>query len=99
MLAPTHVLSPMFSHEFFIQGRKLMRSRNYYVRIIEFTQSWRLHYTDVMMSAMASQITSLTIVYLTVYLGANQRKHQSSASLVTDDFPVQRASNAENVSS
>ena len=30
---------------------------------------------------MASQITSLTIVYLTVYSGANQRKHQSSASL------------------
>ena len=33
------------------------------------------------MSAMASQITSLTIVYSTVYLGADQRKHQSSASL------------------
>ena len=33
------------------------------------------------MRAMASQITSLTIVYSTVYSGANQRKHQSSASL------------------
>ena len=33
------------------------------------------------MSAMASQITSLTIVYPTVYSGADQRKHQSSASL------------------
>ena len=33
------------------------------------------------MSTMASQITSLTIVYSTVYSGANQRKHQSSASL------------------
>ena len=33
------------------------------------------------MSAMASQITSLTIVYSTVYTGADQRKHQSSASL------------------
>ena len=30
---------------------------------------------------MASQITSLAIVYSTVYSGANQRKHQSSASL------------------
>ena len=30
---------------------------------------------------MASQITSLTIVYLTVYSGADQRRHQSSASL------------------
>ena len=33
------------------------------------------------MGATASQITSLTIVYLTVYSGADQRKHQSSASL------------------
>ena len=39
------------------------------------------HYSDVMMSAIASQITCLTIVYLTVYSGAAQRKHQSSASL------------------
>ena len=33
------------------------------------------------MGAIASQITSLTIVYLTVYSDADQRKHQSSASL------------------
>ena len=33
------------------------------------------------MGAMASQITSLTIVYSIVYSGAGQRKHQSSASL------------------
>ena len=33
------------------------------------------------MSTIASQITSLTIVYSTVYSGADQRKHQSSASL------------------
>ena len=33
------------------------------------------------MGMMASQITSLTIVYSTVYSGADQRKHQSSASL------------------
>ena len=33
------------------------------------------------MNAMASQITSLAIVYSTVYSGANQRKHKSSASL------------------
>ena len=35
------------------------------------------HYSDVIMGAMAYQITSLTIVYLTVYLGADQTKHQS----------------------
>ena len=40
-----------------------------------------VHYNDVIMSAMASQITSLTIVYPTFYSGVDQRKHQSSASL------------------
>ena len=33
------------------------------------------------MSAMASPITSLTIVYSAVYSGKDERKHQSSASL------------------
>ena len=33
------------------------------------------------MGMMASQITSLTSVYSTVYSGVNQRKYQSSASL------------------
>ena len=42
---------------------------------------WVNHYNEVIMSAMASQITSLTIVYSIVYSGADQRKHQSSASL------------------
>ena len=39
------------------------------------------HYSDVIMGAIASQITSLTIVYSTIYSGADQRKGQSSASL------------------
>ena len=38
-------------------------------------------YDDVIMGAIASQITSLKIVYSTVYSGADQSKHQSSASL------------------
>ena len=45
-----------------------------------FVAEWP-HYDDVIMSAIASQITSLTIVYSTVYPGADQSKHQSSASL------------------
>ena len=40
-----------------------------------------LHDCDVIMGAISSQITSLTIVYSTVYLDADQRKHQSSATL------------------
>ena len=40
-----------------------------------------LHCNDVIMGAIASKITSLTIVYSTVYSDADQRKNQSSASL------------------
>ena len=40
-----------------------------------------VRYSDVIMTTMASQITSLAIVYSTFYPGADQRKHQSSASL------------------
>ena len=39
------------------------------------------HYSDIIMDTMASQITSLAIVYSTGYSGADQRKHQSSAWL------------------
>ena len=41
------------------------------------------HCNDVIMGAMASQMTSLTIVYSTVYSGADERKHHSSASLAS----------------
>ena len=44
--------------------------------------STRNQYNDVIMSTMTSQIASFTIDNSTVYSGANQRIHQSSASLV-----------------
>ena len=55
------------------------------------------------MGAVASQITSLTIAYSTVYSGADQRKLQNSASLafawgIHRWIILQMASNAENVS-
>ena len=64
------------------------------------------HYNDIIMNMIASQITSLTIVYSTVYSGADQRKQQRPASLAfvggnspgTGEFPAQKANNAENVS-
>ena len=64
------------------------------------------HYDDVIMGAIVSLISSLTIVYSTVYSDANQRKHQSSLAFVwwihrgpgTGEFPAQMASNAENAS-
>ena len=61
------------------------------------------HYNDVIMGAMTSQITSLTIVY------SRHRKSKKTSKLcitglcegnssVTDEFSAQRASNAENFS-
>ena len=59
------------------------------------------------MGTIASQITSLTIVYSIVYSDADQRKKTSKLrvtdlcvgnSPVTGEFPAQMASNAENVS-
>ena len=42
---------------------------------------WQWHYNDVILSAMASQITSCKIVHSTVCAGADQWKRQSSAWL------------------
>ena len=65
-----------------------------------------IHYNDVIMSTMASQITSLTIVYLT--LNSRHRSKKTSKlrvtglfagnSTATGDFATQKASNTENVS-
>ena len=45
-----------------------------------FNAEW-WHYNDVILSSMASKITSPTIVYSTVYSDTDKRKHQSSATL------------------
>ena len=62
------------------------------------------HYSDVIMRAMVSQITSVSVVYSTVFFQA-QIKENSKAPRrqplwgeVTGEFRAQRASNAENVS-
>ena len=52
------------------------------------------HYGDVIKGTIPSQITSLTIIYLTVYSGADQRKYQCSASLAFM-ITAQKASHAE----
>ena len=51
------------------------RLRNRKISVDTISLQWR------QMGPMASQITSLTIVYSIVYSGADQRKQQSSASL------------------
>ena len=54
--------------------------RNWQMRVSLVNET--THYSDVIMSAMASQITGVSIVYyLSVCSGADQRKHQSSTSL------------------
>ena len=45
------------------------------------TPEQKKHYSDVIMGAMASLITSLASVYSTFHPGVDQRKHQSSAPL------------------
>ena len=73
-----------------------------------FVSHHYFHYDDVIMGGIASQITSLTFVYSTVYSDADRSKHQSSTTLAfvwgihrgpgTGEFSAQMASNAENVS-
>ena len=48
----------------------------YYLYVV----AW-MYYNDVIMGTIASQITTVTIVYSTVYSDADERKHKSSASL------------------
>ena len=64
------------------------------------------HYNDVVMGTIASQITSLTIVYSTVYSDADPTKTSKlritglcvGKSTGTGEFPAQMVSNSENVS-
>ena len=65
-----------------------------------------IHYCDVIMGVMASQITSLAIVYSTVFFRRRSKKTWklrvtglcAPNSPVTGEFPAQMVSNAENVS-
>ena len=61
------------------------------------------HYNDVIMGAMTSQLTSLTVVYSSVYSDTSKKTSKlrvtglcEGNSPVTGEFPAQRASNAEN---
>ena len=57
------------------------------------------HYIDVIMTTMASQITSLTVVYSIVYSDADRvTGHFAGNSPGTGEFPAEMASYVENVS-
>ena len=76
-----------------------MHKDRYYCR-----KNIKFHYSDVIMSAIASQIISLTIIYSTVYSRRSSKKTSKlrvtglceGNSPVTGEFLSQRASNAEN---
>ena len=64
------------------------------------------HYDDLIMGAMASQITRLTVIYSTVFFGCRSKKTSkfcvtglcAGNSPGTREFPTQMANIAENVS-
>ena len=82
----------------------ISKNMNYFGEKCHITvpDSQRIHYSDVIMGATASQITSLTIVYSTVYSGADENdkasRHWPLCGEFTSEFPAQMASKAENIS-
>ena len=88
-LCQRHKLIQLFSMEF-ADSVSSVSNEVKWVFFLQFTlqiyvyisiQRWAFHYTNVIIGSIASQITSLTIVYSNDYPGSDQRKHQSSASL------------------
>ena len=74
-----------FSKAFDIVNRHILfyniMNSGWYGNVIDIMHNlhiWCIHYSDVIMGSMTSQITSVSIVYSTVCSGADQRKHQSS---------------------
>ena len=73
--------------------------------IVKWVLNDRIHYSDVIMGSMTSQVTSLNIVYTTVHSGRSKKTSNLRVtgrcvgnSPVTGEFLAQMASNAENVS-
>ena len=62
---------------------------------------WNSHYSDVIMSEVASQITGVSIVYSSIFLGTDKKNTSklcvsglcAGNSPITDEFSAQRASN------
>ena len=82
--ATIHYLSQCWSRYLSPHGVTRLQWFNYdnkWQRLALVAADILVHYSDVIMSTIASLITSLAVVYSTVYSDADQRKHQSSASL------------------
>ena len=72
----------MNGHDFVVVAAFLSHSRKKTVtpQLDKMLQN-KCCFSHIIMSTMASQVTSRTVVYSTVYSGVDQRKYQSSASL------------------
>ena len=87
-------------------GSEYCVGRGVILEIIHIDGLLERHYNDVIMGAMAPQITSPTIDYSTMYSRRRSKKKTElrvtglceGNSPVTGVFPTQKASNAENVS-
>ena len=74
-----------------------------FIVLSEILDTGILHYSDVIMSVMASQITGVSIVYSTLCPGTDKRKTSKLCVTglceenppVTGELPTERASNAE----
>ena len=84
---PFYYLVTKYTFKFQLMSVEADNIKTFYV-IIHVPTLKLEHYSDVKMGVMASLITSLTIVYSTVYSDADQWKHQSSASLTFVRGPV-----------
>ena len=84
----------------FVSGHEIVTSQSYMKSYVLTVFTW-FHCSDIIMRAMLSQITGVSIVYLIVCSGADQRKHLRHWLLwgVTGGFPSQRTSNAQNIHS
>ena len=74
-------INPAIRVSMYQRNRSTSETRARFIYLARKGLSNERHYDDVIMGTIASQITSLAIVYSTVYSGADQSKHQSSASL------------------
>ena len=89
----------------FCLGFNVLMKVMYRWALLHLKPAYFIHNCDVIMGTMASQITSLTIVYSTVYSDADQKKTSmirvtglcAGNSPGTGEFPAQKASNAEDV--
>ena len=60
---------------------KLRKDARIWIKMSEWEITDLIHYSDIIIGAIASQITSLTIVYSTVFSDADKKTHQSAVSL------------------